>query len=47
MIGFNYTKTPIDGQRSKQIVKNHPQKSALPQPDKKIKLPDKFSLSWK
>ncbi len=48
MIGYNYKRKPITGERAKQIAKNHPQSPG----DTKVKtnphkLPDKFSVPWK
>lgn len=48
MIGYDYIRKPITGDRAKQIAKNHPQPagkaktSGDPQ-----RMPDKFSVPWK
>ena len=48
MIGYDYIRKPITGDRAKQIAQNHPKSAekaktgAPPQ-----KMPDKFSKPWK
>ena len=48
MIGFDYIRKPIIGDRAKQISKDHPQSDRKANANgNPQKMPDKFYVPWK
>lgn len=48
MIGYDYKRKPITGDRAKQIGKNHPQSDRKAKANgNPQKMPDRFFVQWK